>query len=332
MRLKILGNKIFIVGLTLLCVGVLCWVTLSLFIGKQGLYARMDAALHETINIDYHRRYNQNVTYARKPLKRKVKQVRLVDMDTTEVVVLKDSIEEYLAEQLANQYLLAKYYPLNPDDFNLLFKEELTKRGISTQRVGIVYQNKEEIQYSGQDSISFHTALYTAPVILDIKKSLKVQGWMDYSLLQIWQQAPVYKSLCFVLPIILFAAFLLFMKLRRITPPSMPVEEEVNNGEGDLGILMDDARQSICIDNKLIALRKMDYLLLRLLVAAPGHLATREMMRKELWPEDETTDKQVLNNRLDGYLKHIREVLNDFPDYQLIRKKKETFQLILKSE
>lgn len=63
----------------------------------------------------------------------------------------------------------------------------------------------------------------------------------------------------------------------------------------------------------------MEFFLLSLLVREPDHTATREQIIQTLWPkETETTDKTLLNNRIDGHINSLRKTLSEFPGYQII--------------
>lgn len=75
---------------------------------------------------------------------------------------------------------------MNPDKFNTLFNEEISKKNIIC-RTGIIYRHKGDIQYSDKDSISYQKSIATQAVILDAKKTVTVQAWADCDRATIWK-------------------------------------------------------------------------------------------------------------------------------------------------
>ena len=88
-----------------------------------------------------------------------------------ETFSFKDSIDEYRANQLVTQYLLAEYSPINPDTFMAIFNEKMKKNGI-TDSMGIVYRYKGQPQYSNNDSLSPRTAYCTTIQFLDARETV----------------------------------------------------------------------------------------------------------------------------------------------------------------
>lgn len=83
----------------------------------------MKDSLREAINIDYQERLNKILIHYR-PLGRKVKGVQIEYGDSLEIIYFEDSTHESLATQLANQYVMTRIIPVNPDNFNKIFQEE----------------------------------------------------------------------------------------------------------------------------------------------------------------------------------------------------------------
>lgn len=291
--------------------------------GKEAILGLMDGALKETIMVDYHRRKNIEIQSMNKPLNRKVKEIEIASEKGVEIVEFKDSIEEYLADQLAMQYILARIHPIVPNDFNAIFQEELNKKGISCL-TGIIYQHNEKKQYSGQDSTTFRKAILTQPVTLDIKNTTQIQAWADCDWITILRHTNM-KALGYVIFFFTASAFVLFYKRKQKENPENTttniLEEEslelVPSSPDDLRI--DDAKLKIYINGKECVTTKMEFFLLALLVREPDHTATREQIIQTLWPkETETTDKALLNNRIDGHINSLRKTLSEFPGYQII--------------
>lgn len=305
-----------------ICTGIMMVLYSPLSSGKEAILGLMDGALKETIMVDYHRRKNIEIQSMNKPLNRKVKEIEIASEKGVEIVEFKDSIEEYLADQLAMQYILARIHPIVPNDFNAIFQEELNKKGISCL-TGIIYQHNEKKQYSGQDSTTFRKAILTQPVTLDIKNTTQIQAWADCDWITILRHTNM-KALGYVIFFFIASAFVLFYKRKQKENPENTtiniLKEEslelVPSSPDDMKI--DDVKLKIYINGKECVTTKMEFFLLALLVREPDHTATREQIIQTLWPtETETTDKALLNNRIDGHINSLRKTLSEFPGYQI---------------
>lgn len=330
-----------------ICTGIMMVLYFPLTPGKEAILELMDGALKETIMIDYHRRSNIEAKSMNKPLNRKVKKIEIASEKGVETIEFKDSIEEYLANQLATQYVLATIHPLIPNDFNAIFKEELNKKGISCP-TGIIYQHNEKKQYSGQDSTTFRKAILTQPVTLDIKNTIQIQTWADCDWITILRHTNM-KALGYVIFFFIASAFVLFYKRKQKENPentttnilkeeslelvpSSPDDMKIDDTRLKIDIYdkvcvttnpnnmrIDDVKLKIYINGKECVTTKMEFFLLSLLVREPDHTATREQIIQTLWPkETETTDKALLNNRIDGHINSLRKTLSEFPGYQII--------------
>ncbi len=83
---------------------------------KTNVLITMKDSLREAINIDYQERLNKILIHYR-PLGRKVKGVQIEYGDSLEIIYFEDSTHESLATQLANQYVMTRIIPVNPDNF-----------------------------------------------------------------------------------------------------------------------------------------------------------------------------------------------------------------------
>ena len=112
---------------------------------KTNVLITMKDSLREAINIDYQERLNKILIHYR-PLGRKVKGVQIEYGDSLEIIYFEDSTHESLATQLANQYVMTRIIPVNPDNFNKIFQEEWEKNGVSAAKTGIIYRyNKKKV-------------------------------------------------------------------------------------------------------------------------------------------------------------------------------------------
>lgn len=140
---------------------------------KANVLATVKDNLREAINIDYQERLNK-ILISYRPLGRKVKKVQIKCEDNIEIISFEDSTYEALAVQLANQYVMTKIIPVNPDNFNKIFQKEWEKNGFSTTKTGIIYYHNKKKVFSDNDSISFQSALVTHVQTIDAKRSTGV--------------------------------------------------------------------------------------------------------------------------------------------------------------
>ena len=143
---------------------------------KTNVLITMKDSLREAINIDYQERLNKILIHYR-PLGRKVKGVQIEYGDSLEIIYFEDSTHESLATQLANQYVMTRIIPVNPDNFNKIFQEEWEKNGVSAAKTGIIYRYNKKKVFSDNDSISFQKALVTPVQAIDAKRTAGVQAW-----------------------------------------------------------------------------------------------------------------------------------------------------------
>ena len=297
-----------------ICVGII----LTIDSGKENIAKLMNEALKEAITIDFHRRINKEIKAMGKPIGRKIIKMKITGEKGSGIIEFKDSIEEYLAKQLAAQYILAQIHPVVPNDLNTIFNEELKRRGVSCP-TGIIYQHNDRTKYSGQDSITLKKAIITPPVVLDIKNTVKVQAWADCDRMTLIRHTNK-KNLGYVIFSFIASAFVLFYKGKKkdtetILSPSP-------------GIRIDENEHKIYIDSKECVTTKAQFLILALLVREPGCFVTREQIAQTLWPkESETVDTILLNNRIDGHINGLRKTLHEFPEYKLVTVKGKGYHL-----
>ena len=160
---------------------VLGWVVFALLCyfafkdEKTNILAIMKQNLHEAVNVDYQERFNKILVHYR-PLGRKLKGVQIEYGDSIEIIYFEDSTHESPATQLANQYVMTRIIPVNPNNFNKIFQEEWEKNGVSAAKTGIIYRHNKKKVFSDNDSISFQKALVTPVQAIDAKRTAAVQG------------------------------------------------------------------------------------------------------------------------------------------------------------
>lgn len=319
-----------------ICTGIILTIYSPFDSGRENIAILMNEALKETIAIDFHRRNNKEMKVMNNSPSRKIKKIKIMGEKGPETIEFKDSIEEYLAEQLVAQYILAQIHPVVLNDFNTIFNEELKKRGISCP-TGIICQHNDKTQYSGQDTITLKKAIITPPVVLDIKNTVKVQAWAGCDRMTLLRHTNK-KALGYVIFFFIASASVLFYKgKKKETPENTTVNiQKVKDTETipspPQGIRIDENKQKIYIDCKECVTTKMEFLILALLIREPDHFVTREQIAQTLWPkENEIVDAVLLNNRIDGHIKGLRKTLYEFPGYQLTTIKGKGYRLFIPS-
>lgn len=304
--------------------------------GKNTLRHLLDEALKEAADIDYHQRYAAEIKYADLPTGKKTNQVKVSTEKGTEIIMLKDSVEEHIARQLGAQYALAQFHPLNPDTLNLLFNEILKEKGIHVP-TGIVYRNKKQITYSENDSTTLQEAVRSSIQTLDAKNTIHIQAWAacDRKTLLRYTDRKTLLSVAVYCLYTLFVLWTMRNKKKEKAPqaeeipiteycqPTEEISDQIPKEETDpirQAIRLEATSQRMYINGQCVHLRKMSCQIMALLLATPAHRTTREEISHELWPEEYgRTSKEVLNNRMDGHINYLRDTLKAFPEVQLLR-------------
>lgn len=303
-----------------LCMGIMLVMYSPLDSGKENILELMDEALKETIAIDFYDRNSQEIRARNHSLRKKVKRLTITSKEGSETIELEDSLEEYLADQMAAQYILADIHPIAPDEFNDIFNEELKKRGVSCS-TGIVYRHNDKVQYSGRDSLSVKKAIVTLPVTLDIKETVKIQAWAYCDRITLLRHTDK-ATLGFVILFFIIPAFLFFRKGKKKDTPATHQD-----------ITIDSDRNRIYINGKECPTTKTGFLIMSLLAREPECVVTREQIIQTLWPEEkDALDTVLLNNRIDGHINNLRKALCEFPEYRLETVKAKGFQLVRNSQ
>ena len=283
--------------------------------GKYNIQSKITQAIQESITIDYYKRLFQDNVHTPKPLKRKLKGIKITIGENIEPIFFKDSIDEQIAHQLVDQYIFAQFAPIVPNDFNSIFKEELKQKGI-TDKTGIIYRHNGIPQYSDNDSISPSSALRTHIKMLDIKNTISVQGWVDYSWKTLLKHTDAKNLWITLICYIASLVVVLFKKKRRRI-----LEKLMSKGRNleycEVGkIKLDLKRKFLYIDGVECPITNMDFDLLRMFLEAPDYYLSREDIKEAFWPKDNSVDDKInshitlLRNKiksLEGYsIKTIR--------------------------
>ena len=270
---------------------------------KRSLVASVHVALEDAVQKDYQNRHDIELKYSGGRLGRKVKEITIVTEEGEEVFEFRDSIDEVAAERLASQYLLAQIHPIHPDTLNGLLQEGLKKYAIKSE-TGMVYTHNGKSQYSNNDSLTIHrsSVFLTKPRLLDIKKTISVQAWIDTSFWNVVKNMHdgAFWSLLAFFAVILWASF-----------SSWEVEDPNKVKFGKM--LLNKETKKVMINGKECPLRNQEFQLLLMLVEKTNHTLSRDEIKHTFWKEELGID-----NRLSNLLSTLRSSLKDFPEYQIL--------------
>ena len=279
--------------------------------GKYNIQSKMTQAIQESITKDYYKRLFQDNVYAPKSLGRKLKGIKITIGENIEPIFFKDSIDEQIAYQLVDQYLLAQFAPIVPNDFNAIFKEELKQKGI-TGKPGIIYRHNGIPQYSNNDSITPRSALRTHIKMLDIKNTVSVQGWVDYSWNTLLKHTDTKNTWIIIVCYIASLIVILFKKKRRknIEKPIIKVD---NSNYCEVGkIKLDQQKRLLYIDGVKCPITNMDFDLLQMLLKAPDYYLSREDIKQAFWPKEDWVD-----DKINSHITSLRNKIKNLEGYTI---------------
>ena len=269
---------------------------------RRSLVTSVHVALEDALLKDYQDRHDSELKYSSGRLGRKMKGVTIVTEKGEENIEFKDSIDEIIAEKLAAQYLLAQIHPIHPDTLNGLMQEELKKYAIESE-TGIIYTHNGKSQYSGNDSLTIHRSSVhlDIPRMLDIKKTVRVQAWIDMPFGTVVKNMHdgAFWSLLLFFGVLLWASF-----------SSWEVEDPNRVKFGKM--LLNKEAKKVTIDGKECPLRNQEFQLLLMFVEKPDHALSREEIKSAFWKEEQGVD-----NRVSNLISTLRNALKDFPEYQI---------------
>lgn len=282
---------------------------------RKTMIASLNVALEDAILKDYRERHDEELKYSSGRLGRKVKGVTVVTEKGEENFEFKDSIDEAMADRLAAQYLLAQIHPIHPDTLNNLLRKELKKYDVYA-KTGIIYTYNGESQYSGSDSLSIYRSSvhFGIPRTLDIKKTVRVQAWVDMPFGTIVKNMydGAFWSLILFFGVLLWASF---------SSWEMKNPNKVRFGK----MLLNKEAKKVVIDGKECPLRNQEFQLLLMFVEKPDHALSREEIKNVFWKEELGVD-----NRVSNLLSTLRNALKEFPEYQILAEEK-VVRLLTKS-
>ncbi len=302
---------------------------------KANALITMKDSLREAINIDYQERLNK-ILVSYRPLGRKVKGVQIEYGDSLEIIYFEDSTHESLATQLANQYVMTRIIPVNPDNFNKIFQEEWEKNGVSAAKTGIIYRYNKKKVFSDNDSISFQKALVTPVQAIDAKRTAGVQAWAMIH----WTEIVKHTTPKVLWSIIAYFIVLIWVSLSFLKKPQeketpanpdcipceeipdnpdcIPCEEIPDNPDyiqlGKMTLKLESKK--LYIGDRLCHIAPADFNLLELFIKTPKHLLTKEDIKNAFWPKDNNPE-----NKIYSHISTLKSSLKDFPEYQIVTEK-----------
>lgn len=285
------------------------WPVLLLGLGfvymdaRKTMITSLNVALEDAILKDYQERHDDELKYSSGRLGRKVKGITIVTEKGEENFEFKDSIDETMADRLAAQYMLAQIHPIHPDTLNGLMQEELKKYAIESE-TGIIYTYNGKSQYSKNDSLTIHRSSVHFDIsrTLDIKKTVRVQAWIDMPLGTVVKNMHdgAFWSLLLFFGVLLWASF-----------SSWEVEDPDKVKFGKM--LLNKEAKKMTIDGKECPLRNQEFQLLLMFVEKPDHTLSREEIKNAFWKEEQGVD-----NRVSNLISTLRGSLKEYQGYQIV--------------
>ena len=287
---------------------------------KANALITMKDSLREAINIDYQERLNK-ILVSYRPLGRKVKGVQIEYGDSLEIIYFEDSTHESLATQLANQYVMTRIIPVNPDNFNKIFQEEWEKNGVSAAKTGIIYRYNKKKVFSDNDSISFQKALVTPVQAIDAKRTAGVKAPSPPAPVKHTTPKVLWSIIAYFIVLIWVSLSFLKKPQEKETPANpdcIPCEEIPDNPDyiqlGKMTLKLESKK--LYIGDRLCHIAPADFNLLELFIKTPKHLLTKEDIKNAFWPKDNNPE-----NKIYSHISTLKSSLKDFPEYQIVTEK-----------
>ncbi|MBQ3190748.1 MAG: winged helix-turn-helix transcriptional regulator [Bacteroides sp] len=300
---------------------------------KKYISSQVNHALLQSIDIDYQERHYKELKYsAGRPLGHKMKSVRIQGKDSIETIIFNDSLEEHVVKQLTNQYILSKINPIKPSNFNNIFKKELKELGI-TGKTGIIYFQENEAISSETDFSSIKDTVQTERVILDIKGTISILGWVSYDLSTYLKQATpmMYIAFFLILVLIIYFVFTIFHLSRNKFISHVSSISTIKKEKNENGIIcplhIDSEKMQVFIGNHILKTTPTTYTIFCLLAENPNTFVSRQNITDALWENTDAEDYSI-KNRVDQNIHNLRSELKAFPEYQIISGRNKGFKLV----
>lgn len=319
--------------------------------GKENIHPIVEETLSQAINIDYYRRANKTYQHSKgKGLGRKIKGLKIDMGNGLETIEFKDSIEEERGIQLVNQYMITKFNPLQPHDFNEVFQQELMKRGVNG-KTGVIYYH-EDIAHSSEENLEIiASAIQSSKTFIDAKETAAVKAWVDCDLFTCLRHGSLGALGALVLNVVLLILYIVFMARRSSRSPYQVMEQPVHiiipaNGNStdesasrendspllpftEKGIRIDKNLKQAYIDGRLLQTTPMTFSIFQLLAENMEVPITRQQLEQELWENPEKETDSAIGNRLHQNISKLRKALKDFPQYGIEGGKGKGYKLTL---
>lgn len=319
-----MSNKVKFITINLIfliCTGILLGGYVLPSTGKKQISEIAASAFQKTIDADYRDRANaMSFSLFTSSSSKKVAEIKIRNEKGVETIHFKDSMDSNTAHRLSHQFILAQINPVNPDSFNVLLQKHLQEQGI-VGKTGIIYQDKEKTYYSQHDSLSHHNAIRLPSQDLDIKKTVRIQAWIDCGVMTILKHANFGICWGFLTVYVTVAATMVFYRLRKRKTETKYITVPVKEPEQYRyeGIVLTPGKLRVSINNQVCILSRTECLIMHLLINEPNHLATKKRIIEELWPEEAGADPKLLSNRIDVYINRLRNLFSgsEHPKYEI---------------
>ena len=307
-----------------LCIGWTVFILLSYVAFKDekaNALITMKDSLREAINIDYQERLNKILIHYR-PLGRKVKGVQIEYGDSLEIIYFEDSTHESLATQLANQYVMTRIIPVNPDNLNKIFQEEWEKNGVSAAKTGIIYRYNKKKVFSDNDSISFQKALVTPVQAIDAKRTAGVTG-MGYDSLDRNSKTYYSKSVMEHHRLFHRLGMGVFVISEKPLEKDIPASQNCTRFEK---MVFKAGKSEIVYQRPAVSHSTCGFQSAVTIHQCTGTFLTKEDIKNVFWPQEDKPD-----NKIHNHISTLKSSIKNFSEYQIITEPKKGYRLVISS-
>ena len=286
----------------------------------------INIALRQSIVSDFEKR----TSYERKSFSgntkgKKYKRANIQTENGIESVEFKDSLEIHDAIRMTEQYALLKSNPIRPNDFNLIFQDEL-KKGNLKGKTGVIYYYDNEARSSEEDFWKFKDAILSEKVFIDAKETAAVQVWVSCTLITYLKHIPPFAYISFFISILIGIYLLYFLLLKKKR------EKDEDNFQTKERISIDIENKEICLDGKILRTTSMPFTVFQLLAEKPDTFVSRTTIEQTLWKNSEKEDANAVGNRINQVISTLRNDLKEFPQFHVIYERGRGYKLSITPE
>lgn len=261
----------------------------------------------------------------------------IMSKDTTEFIPADSAYinDEALKENSERQTILKLFNPIRPQSVDSFFQTELARQHIQAKTLVVSILDNKNKSYSDTDTTLLSSALHTDPVILGLKKEIRLQAFISFPKLRYLK---ITKG--FLIGLLICIAGVMILKIiiprkkndgTEHTPAAVPAVPTIpdipaaplsnfnypyrnckktkfkSHSLYEIeGVSFDFYEFELMIDSKLTNMTPQNRKILQTLLDAPDCFLNRKQLYARLWP-----GKAVNYNKLNKSVSRLREALHD---------------------